>query len=930
MRYDHKSKTTYLDFNTRKAPENSPTGVNFLSQKYSPPVVSSPPEVNPTFIENSENSPPEVNFLSQNFSPPEVNRLLYTKNNHLIMETISSQGEDAVIQYLSTVPCVEYLIFCHDEQKLDISPTVYNIKFGEESAIVSAKRNLKKEKKRQPIALFSATHGHLGCQNSNCPICVRKMGNKVKLQNTPNCSMKERKRGFRWRLDTCTFDQRNFEGEKYAFILRDSASDAFEIMHGIYRNDFLLQFKQWVYKIRSDPRMQGESHVIVSMVKTDFDGVWRDDAKEFQKEIESLGVIFDYAAPERKEGGTESNVNIFEQTVKAILMERNLPGQWWGQASRDAAFLLNRFPTSAKLVSPDGDAIRPLEYLTGGVVSRRQIDRELDAYVTLGTLCLVHNEGTKGSQLAAKVKYGVSYGMIGAINRFKCPFVGSIFRSASYTIVGLPSHISYAQFLGLPEMSNRNCMPKAVDLKIDSTLICKLPTPREWQRDILRDIVFTDKKNGVVKDDSKFYIARKSENGLQERDYSLTDKEYVGRHVEKFYEGHGKFKGEITGHDIDRDTGDSIWEVTYEDGDIGCYNHPQLMTMLMPTTHVPTKNILKIDSSPPGVNFDFDKSENDEYVTKSTDTFQEACLRLKIDPAHHKIYHDWLPKHVTDKIKYPFLKGHKNNIKMTAGMHLPTPHLSTTYQNKIQDFQAKNIIQTPFKLVDSSINTIIREQNIKSNFFISSDVRSIKFEDPEESPAVQLELLRKFNTANKIASFQPREHKIRPTIPYLFYVQASDKKLLHLAPINDRIMPPESVADAVDRKDIELILESWDSEMTSLGKFGAITHNHTRADLIKMGISTPPIPTRMLSDVKYKDGEFEKYKGRMIAQGFRMIKGVHFDGKTFSPTPNQHTNKILMALVAGEDLGILSFDISLAYTLGERDPENYPGGTKIA
>jgi hypothetical protein len=75
------------------------------------------------------------------------------------------------------------------------------------------------------------------------------------------------------------------------------------------------------------------------------------------------------------------------------------------------------------------------------------------------------------------------------------------------------------------------------------------------------------------------------------------------------------------------------------------------------------------------------------------------------------------------------------------------------------------------------------------------------------------------------------------------------------------------VADAVDRKDIELILESWDSEMTSLGKFGAITHNHAKADLIKMGISAPPIPTRMLSDVKHKDGEFEKYKGRMIAQG---------------------------------------------------------------
>jgi hypothetical protein len=45
------------------------------------------------------------------------------------------------------------------------------------------------------------------------------------------------------------------------------------------------------------------------MVKTDLGGVWRDDAKAFQKEIEGLGVIFEHAAPERKEGGTESNVN---------------------------------------------------------------------------------------------------------------------------------------------------------------------------------------------------------------------------------------------------------------------------------------------------------------------------------------------------------------------------------------------------------------------------------------------------------------------------------------------------------------------------------------------------------------------------------------------------------------------------------------------
>jgi hypothetical protein len=83
-----------------------------------------------------------------------VNRLLHTKNNQLVVETISFQGEDAVIQCLSTVPCVEHLIFCYDEQKLDVPPAVYNVKFGEESTIVSAKRNLKKEKKKEAANSF--------------------------------------------------------------------------------------------------------------------------------------------------------------------------------------------------------------------------------------------------------------------------------------------------------------------------------------------------------------------------------------------------------------------------------------------------------------------------------------------------------------------------------------------------------------------------------------------------------------------------------------------------------------------------------------------------------------------------------------------------------------------------------------------------------
>jgi hypothetical protein len=35
MRYDHKSKTTYLDFHIQKAPENVPPGVPFIVKRAS-------------------------------------------------------------------------------------------------------------------------------------------------------------------------------------------------------------------------------------------------------------------------------------------------------------------------------------------------------------------------------------------------------------------------------------------------------------------------------------------------------------------------------------------------------------------------------------------------------------------------------------------------------------------------------------------------------------------------------------------------------------------------------------------------------------------------------------------------------------------------------------------------------------------------------
>ena len=145
---------------------------------------------------------------------------------------------------------------------------------------------------------------------------------------------------------------------------------------------------------------------MVAEVKTDFDGVFREDNKEFQKMVGRLGVSFSYLPPEHHEGSGERQVGVMEETTKALLMERNLPGYHWGECTKAAEFLLNRYALSTDSLSSDGDAPRPLERLTGGHYSRRKIDRELGYYLGPGTLALVHDNRVKGSHVAAKTRFG--------------------------------------------------------------------------------------------------------------------------------------------------------------------------------------------------------------------------------------------------------------------------------------------------------------------------------------------------------------------------------------------------------------------------------------------------------------------------------------------------------------------------------------------
>ena len=58
------------------------------------------------------------------------------------------------------------------------------------------------------------------------------------------------------------------------------------------------------------------------------------------------------------------------------------------------------------------------------------------------------------------------------------------------------------------------------------------------------------------------------------------------------------------------------------------------------------------------------------------------------------------------------------------------------------------------------------------------------------------------------------------------------------------------------------------------------------------------------------DGRIEMYKGRFVAQGFRQMKGIHYD-ESSSPTPSKASIKMVLGLVAVKDWELGQLDVDM-------------------
>ncbi|MCO5597517.1 hypothetical protein L7F22_051595 [Adiantum nelumboides] len=112
----------------------------------------------------------------------------------------------------------------------------------------------------------------------------------------------------------------------------------------------------------------------------------------------------------------------------------------------------------------------------------------------------------------------------------------------------------------------------------------------------------------------------------------------------------------------------------------------------------------------------------------------------------------------------------------------------------------------------------------------------------------------------------------------------------------------------------------WKQAMQS--EYNSIIANETW-ELTKLPQGKQALPCKWVYKKKYTNEVREpKYKVRLVAKGFKQKKGVNFD-EIFSPVVKMTTLRLILGLVAIEDLELNQMDVKTAFLHGDLEEDVY-------
>ena len=126
---------------------------------------------------------------------------------------------------------------------------------------------------------------------------------------------------------------------------------------------------------------------------------------------------------------------------------------------------------------------------------------------------------------------------------------------------------------------------------------------------------------------------------------------------------------------------------------------------------------------------------------------------------------------------------------------------------------------------------------------------------------------------------------------------------------------PTCFKEAMDRQDNKKWYKAMLSEMESLEK------NDTW-DLVQLPKGQKTLPCKWVYKMKVISDSSPKYKARLVAKGYKQEYGVDFD-EIFSPVVKMTTLRIILGLVAAEDMELIQMDVKTAFLHGNLHEDIY-------
>jgi len=664
----------------------------------------------------------------------------------------------------------------------------------------------------------------------------------------------------------------------------------------------------------------------MSTLKLDPAGEWRDDNESFHKMTSRIGVNIKYSSPDDKRSHAhgENAVKQIEITTRSILLNRALPASFVEDAAHQATTIRNLYPLQRECVSNDGDALRPLEAITMGKVSRRECDNRLHHLIPLGTPCLIYTPKTKSSNLQLpKARWGIAIRMDQDMPIFFCPFRGpnNTFRSKNYVEYSLGIGINYYQFLGIEEPTMPKIhFPTTGKTGTNITTITQIedlselinedrygPPPIQSVRDrgggAKPLVILTDQHGWIYETDTKGDIVKTSRKLDSDNDITTSEtttipilpiprgeesrimndpNKLIGRKFWKTFDGYDPCEGTISKYHPE----EKLWTAKYPDGDQEDFDLEDVMIHVMKSP--PTK-----PSDPPPEGEQDSEPYEDRistarlYSCKEGENYFNVCDSIGLALHLRKPYYEWIghdfglfgevwdpsnPDRVGIYFNHPWNKGARTRFR--RGTKFSIPHGSSW----------SNLLSTQAK-----------EANMANPQWVAHAATTRSSRRIIMSEWLKEQFRKEGTTKNVIGTRDILDDK------------------------TGKISNPRNMTEAMNRTDKDLWITALFKELDALDELGVLSHDHTMKEVRGVGITASAVPMQLLFDVKYHpDGSLDKYKVRNVVNGHKgyMRRGEHFFN-TFSASPSCKTTRLLQAITIGTGLHRYAWDICTAYLWAE-------------